>query len=251
MMDEAHYSALARRDIEYWWFKVRHSYVWRLVSELPPGSRNYLVDIGCGTGGFLAGLIEDGLMDANNVCGLDTHAGAVKVAQSRGVPARHVSGSLTQPPRLEFVPDVITMLDVLEHLSDPVDALQRIRGFIQPGGHLIVLVPALEILWSAWDERLNHYRRYSKRLLVAQLHQGGWEVVKIRYLFSSLFFPGLIRRYLLRTKSLSENDFPDVSRRMNRLLTAWFLAETRLPGLPFGTSLAAVARTAAPNAITA
>ena len=50
------------------------------------------------------------------------------------------------------------------------------------------------------------------------------------------------RGFLLKQKALEDGDFPDVSPRLNRWLATLFLAEARMPWLPFGTSLAALER---------
>jgi hypothetical protein len=72
------------------------------------------------------------------------------------------------------------------------------------------------------------------------LTAAGWTVVKMRYLFSSLVPPAYLRDRLLR-RSIDASEFQRVPTWTNTLLTAAFIAETYLPPLPFGTTLAAVA----------
>ena len=61
--------------------------------------------------------------------------------------------------------DVIFYIDVLEHISDDADEMQRAAGRLKPGGTLIVLVPAHQFLFSTFDAAVGHFRRYDKRTL--------------------------------------------------------------------------------------
>lgn len=241
-MREAHYSELAARDMDYWWFKVRTAFVLRQIRTFVPDGPRFLVDVGCGAGGFLATLLRDGFVTADRLCGLDESDSVLSVARRRGVPTQKFDASAIATISLPRAPDVITMLDVLEHLPDPVRVLHDLRRLTAPGAVIVILVPALALLWSQWDEHLGHYRRYDRRLLATHLAAAGWELKRQRYLFRLLVGPGLARKYLIQRRYLSDNEFPDVPPALNRLLTRYFLMESRLPGLPFGTSLGAVAR---------
>jgi len=99
----------------------------------PPAGGRRLLDVGCATGDFIRWALNHG-WDAE---GVDTSLSAVGIAQSRGIPAR--VGALPdladQAGRLY---DVITMWDVLEHLSDPVRALASLRRISAPGGILVL-----------------------------------------------------------------------------------------------------------------
>src|SRR5919106_1375048 len=58
--------------------------------------------------------------------------------------------------------DVVTLLDVLEHQRDDSGFLAGLLGRMRPDTPLILTVPALPGLWSAWDVALGHHRRYRR-----------------------------------------------------------------------------------------
>src|SRR5260370_30792037 len=63
--------------------------------------------------------------------------------------------------------DTILYLDVLEHIADDAAELAAAANHLAPGGHLVVLGPAHQFLFSAFDEAIGHYRRYNSRRLAA------------------------------------------------------------------------------------
>lgn len=58
---------------------------------------------------------------------------------------------------------LILMLDVLEHLEDPVGALQHAVDLLTPEGTLLITVPAFMALWTNHDVLNHHLTRYTKR----------------------------------------------------------------------------------------
>jgi hypothetical protein len=148
-----------------------------------------------------------------------------------------------EPLRLSFAPDVVTSLDVLEHLEDPVGALRNLAAVAARGATLLVTVPAMPSLTSRWDEVSGHRRRYTRARLRAELREGGWCPLRVRYIFAFAAPGAWIERRLLRRVRAFE--FPRVSRAPNALLGALGGLERRLGcPCPFGTSLFAVARCA-------
>lgn len=77
--------------------------------------------------------------------------------------------------------DCVVMVNVLEHIEDDEAALEGLRRVIKPGGHLLLFVPALEILYSDLDRLHGHYRRYHRRALSHLLMTCGFRIKYIRY----------------------------------------------------------------------
>jgi SAM-dependent methyltransferase len=135
--------------------------------------------------------------------------------------------------------DAAVLLDVLEHQADDAGFLRDLVAKLRPGSLLVVTCPALEALWSAWDVRLGHFRRYRLRALRRLLALSGLELVDSRYLFQAMVLPGLLRR--LHEPSGAE--FPEISAALNGALYRLGLVERALAGrVPFGSSVAAVGR---------
>jgi len=240
-MKRAHYETLQAHDKDYWWFRTRHDAVIRFLRS--KSERGLLLDVGCGAGGFLRRCLDDGLRAPDDVLGLDVDAASVAAARKRGVhaevmPAADLSSVLPAPPA------AITMLDVLEHIEDPHPLLEDLRAAAAPGAMLVVLVPALKALWSPWDDRLGHFRRYDRSMIRDTLSRAGWKVRHTRYLFPSMVLPGLLRARMLQRKTLPADEFPVVTPLANRLLHTATTIEATLPWWPAGTSLAAVAQAA-------
>jgi len=232
-------------DLDYWWYAVRRGWVdAELDAAARSGPLDYL-DFGCGT----AVLTErfSATHRPARALGIDGTDEAVALARGRGVPVR--AADFRRPLELPFRPNVITSLDVLEHLEDPVGALSNLAAAAAPGAHLVVTVPAMPSLFSRWDELSGHHRRYTRKLLRRHLEAAGWRVLRIRYLFSYCVPPAWVERRLLRR--VQEFEFPEVSPTVNRAMRLAGTIERRLGApLPFGTSLFATARAGAGGAVT-
>ena len=79
--------------------------------------------------------------------------------------------------------DLVTLLDVIEHIEDDHGFLAEIADAMRPGAQLVVTVPALPQLWSPWDEELGHHRRYTKQTLCAVPQGVPLVVDEVSYLF--------------------------------------------------------------------
>jgi glycosyltransferase involved in cell wall biosynthesis len=72
--------------------------------------------------------------------------------------------------------DTIFSSNVLEHIEDDAAALRGAYTLLQPGGKIVLLVPAFQQLYSELDRNLEHHRRYTKRSLIRKLRDAGFEV---------------------------------------------------------------------------
>ncbi len=101
-------------------------------------------------------------------------------------------------------PDVILLLDVIEHIDDDVAFLKGLAdcGVIGRDTQLLITVPAFQSLFSAHDIFLKHYRRYTVPHLEQTLKSTGFEKVKSGYFFLSL----LSARYMQKRLNLKNNE---------------------------------------------
>jgi 2-polyprenyl-3-methyl-5-hydroxy-6-metoxy-1,4-benzoquinol methylase len=93
--------------------------------------------------------------------------------------------------------DSILYVDVLEHIEHDRKELAQAIAHLGPGGHLIVLAPAHNWLFSPFDESVGHYRRYSVGTLL-DLRPHGLKPVMTRYLDSCGTCLSLANRLLLK-----------------------------------------------------
>ena len=238
-MKAAHGEELARRDRGYWWFRARYATVERLLRREAGTPISTLLDFGCGSGGFLRHAVDRGVVASGGAVGIDGDASAVERVRAMGFEAHQADASNLSAVRLRHHPTAITALDVLEHLDDPVGTLQALRSMATPGATLVALVPAMPKLWSEWDDRLGHRRRYLAATLRRDLQAGGWKVKQVRYLFFSMLVPAWLRGSM--GLSASSDEFPSVPRWLDAGLGWATTLENRFPAWPAGTSLAAVA----------
>jgi len=61
--------------------------------------------------------------------------------------------------------DTLYALNVIEHIEDDILALSNCKKLLRPGGRLIILVPAYQVLYNNFDKNLHHYRRYTRQSL--------------------------------------------------------------------------------------
>jgi SAM-dependent methyltransferase len=204
-----------------------------------------VVDVGCGTGIVL----REYPWQARVLCGCDASNTALAFTRRRGI-GDLVRGDVTALPFLTDSVDVLLALDVIEHLDDDAAALRDLARVLRPGGHLLLHVPAFNVLWSDKDDINQHRRRYRRSLLLRRVREAGLEPVSSGYLNAVLFPVGLARGMWQRvrrpdpqatTMFLDRLYYP--SGIVNRVMTSLLTAETHLVRwLPFGMSLLCVAR---------
>jgi SAM-dependent methyltransferase len=111
-------------------------------------------------------------------------------------PGRALSGTLATLPEKERF-DTILYVDVLEHIEDDRRELERSASRLRPGGHVIVLAPAHQALYSPFDKAIGHFRRYSKTSLLAAAPPA-LKSVESYYLDAAGMAASLANRLLLR-----------------------------------------------------
>jgi SAM-dependent methyltransferase len=77
--------------------------------------------------------------------------------------------------------DTIVYIDVLEHIENDFEELNRAASCLRPGGHLIVLSPAHQRLFSPFDAAIGHFRRYNRKMVRA-ISPAGLRLERMRYL---------------------------------------------------------------------
>ena len=185
------YSELYKLETFYWWFVARRKLLASTLKAIvKPTGDAQMLDIGCGTGINFSTLSRFG-----KVFSVDSSQEAMKFSRMRGVDPLVLSGTETLAFATETF-DVITILDVLEHIDDDLAALGEIHRVTKSGGLLVITVPAYGFLWSEHDEALHHRRRYAASELRNKLTRAGLEVERVSYYICFLFFPILIVRFL-------------------------------------------------------
>jgi SAM-dependent methyltransferase len=228
-------------DERHWWYRGRRRFIGAALDriELPADAR--ILDAGCGGGRTL-----DDLADLGQVSGIDLSEMAASAARARGHDDIRV-GHVEELPWADDSFDLVTSLDVIEHTPDDRVTLRELRRVTRPGGFAIVTVPAYQSLFSAHDVVNHHYRRYSRRSLVAAASEAGWRIELTSYFNSILLPPAAAVRLAQRRgreQPKARSDFEMTPSSMTALLelpmrveAAWLRSGKRLPA---GLSLLAV-----------
>jgi len=77
--------------------------------------------------------------------------------------------------------DTVTCINVLEHSNDDVAALRRVNALLQPGGRVVVFVPAGKDIFGSLDKGVGHQRRYERDEMVNKLTEAGFEIEDVSY----------------------------------------------------------------------
>lgn len=238
-MDPSHLQELVELEDSYWWHVAKRQLVLRLLQQhCPPPGR--LVEGGIGSGRNLVEFSRLGY----DVTGFDLMPAAVQHVRNRGIEDVRVHDLGMPWPVEPGSVRAVVLLDVLEHVADPVQVLQHVRSVLAADGAAIVTVPAHPWLYSRWDEQLGHYRRYTVAELRRQAGAAGLRVQWLNY-WNSFTLPAAVavRGWERLFPRRSQPDFPEVSGFTNSaLLTAaaaerWCLQHVRMPS---GLSLVGV-----------
>ncbi len=213
-MEHAHLKELMTLESAYWWHVAKQRLATSLISRyVHPAAK--IVEGGIGAGGNLMYWRSQGY----EVHGLDIMPESIVHAKQRGLPNVFEHDLHNPWPVSKNSAEAVVLLDVLEHLRDPVIALQHAADTLTGDGKIIFTVPAHPWLFSEWDERLGHYRRYTAKMLRTQVKDAGLRLVEMRHWNAiSLPIATLLRTYRRIFPKNSGAEFPRLSERMNRWL---------------------------------
>ncbi len=225
---------------KHWWFLTKKKIVLDTIDRyLTKQPDTKVLDIGCGSG-----LMLNALEKVGQTYGMDMSDDAINFSKEifSGEVAKGYLPDQVPYPENYF--NLITALDVIEHVDLDIDSLKAIRARLVKGGKAVITVPAYMFLWSKFDELNEHKRRYTLTELKTKLLQAGFKIEKISY-YNTLLFPAvfgvrMLNNWLKRDGS-SDVDLPNAP--VNFVLKTIFGLEKyvlRFINLPFGVSVLAV-----------
>lgn len=144
-----------------------------------------LLDLGCAYGAFLRQAVS-----RFDCTGCDISRHAATIAQER-VPTARISATNLLDVETDARFDVVTCLDVLEHIPDLDGALAKVRRLLLPDGVLMLVVPTYDTWVGRLVERIDkdptHVHKWSRYAWVERLAASGYRV---------LGWKGILRCYL-------------------------------------------------------
>jgi len=241
-MQEHTYAIMNRVEDSHWWYVGRRAILESFLEQIIQKTKIQnpkILDVGCGTGGNLEMLAKFGAAE-----GVDVSDDALEFCRKKGLKTH--KGLAERLPFADESFDVVTALDVVEHLDDDVAGLKEINRVLKTGGKTLIFVPAFMWLWGVQDDVSNHRIRYTKRQIVERLEKSGFTIERATYANWTFFAPILAGRTLMKLtgiKPKSENNV-NVSA-LNPVFGKLFGAERfwlRNFNFPFGVSIVIVAK---------
>lgn len=241
-LDEKAYAVIFEKEDRHWWFQGRRKVLSALLDGLPRDGKWRILDVGCGTGGNFPFLSAYGEVE-----GCDYSEEAVRYCRLRGLEQVR-EASIYELPYEDDSFDLVTCLDVIEHLRLDLPAFRELYRVLRPGGYLLVTLPSRPGLYSDFDCLAGHLRRYTFGEVRRLLHLGGFQPLRLTS-YTVLVHP-LVRFYMWRGNLVGgrgeytqgmETLFPGTHRVLEALLEleARLIARFDLRG---GASLAALAK---------
>lgn len=146
---------------------------------LPPGVATVL-EVGCGQGAVGARLST-----RFRYLGIEPDADSFRVAKGRfehlgGLGQGEVRDVTVESLDASEKFDLVCAFEVLEHIEDDAGALKAWAQRLNPGGHLMLSVPAHQDRYGPSDQLVGHFRRYEPEQLAAMVRELGFGEIEVR-----------------------------------------------------------------------
>ena len=174
------------------------------TSRLPPMPTGRMLEIGCASGAFLHQMAQNGWQVEGIEFSESAGAAAARLGYSVYV------GTVEDAPAPAQPFDLVVGWMVLEHLHQPMMALEKLRSWTRPNGWLVLSIPNA----GSWDRVVfkdkwyalhlpNHLYHYTKKTIRSVLGATGWRLERIHFQ-RILVDPVASLGYVLREKGMPE-----------------------------------------------
>lgn len=153
-----------------------------ILERFTPYLGNTVAEIGAGTGNFTKLLTSKGI---KRIFAFEPSDNMYPMLKNRFQGKKEVvaiKAFLYEKYKkfLEFF-DTVLYIDVLEHIESDEEELRYVYEITKKNGFVLIFVPALPLLYSEFDRKIGHFRRYSKKRLVEVVRKSGFSIENIRY----------------------------------------------------------------------
>ena len=172
----------------FWWHEATKHSNRHILSLLGPANSRRMLEVGCGIGTFLADARDAGWA----MSGLDINAEFPRFCRKELGIEDVKAGVISDPPFPDASFDAVAMLDVLEHMYDPIVSLTQCARLLKSGGVLVVKSPngplqlrkeRLKKILRRGDgyvAGIGHLNQFTPKTLSLAFRKGGLEPVLIR-----------------------------------------------------------------------
>jgi len=186
------YARIAAVEDDHWWYRNTRALAADLLAPWLHRTER-LLDAGCGPGGNGAWLAEHGA-----VVGVDLSPDALAFVRARRPTTTPVQASLEALPFTDGAYDAVVGLTVLYTVPDDARAVRELARVTKPGGAVLLVEPAFEVLGRTHDATVHGRRRYRRAGIAALATSAGLTVQRCTYAYSFLAPPaatlGLVDR---------------------------------------------------------
>ncbi|HMG67629.1 MAG TPA: methyltransferase domain-containing protein [Chitinophagaceae bacterium] len=165
-----------------------------LAKKIQPFIHGTVLEVGAGLGTSTR-ILNDGSASSWQLLEPDQkmYAGLIEKKSSFPVNTSIYNGVITDVGQHV---DTILYIDVLEHIEADAAELSLAASHLNEKGHLIVLSPAFNFLYSEFDKAIGHFRRYSKKEL-KKMAPASTKLVSLQYLDSLGYFASVANKIFL------------------------------------------------------
>ena len=243
-MEKRPYEDYRQLEEIHWWYVGRQKILSQLFQqEIVPRHNERALDIGCGTG-FCTRIVAT---VADAVWCVEMADEMIEMLKHK-ITNVHIIQGLWPDVTVDQTFSLVTLFDSLEHIEDERAALKKIESVLEPGGVVVMTVPAFPFLWSEHDVISGHKRRYTKGSMEAAIGAStGLTILRLTY-FNTLFFIPIVLVRLIKNAlkvQKSRSDIFVLPKALNNALAWLFGSEgalLRWVNFPFGASLLCIAQ---------
>ncbi|MDI6840227.1 MAG: class I SAM-dependent methyltransferase [bacterium] len=179
-------------------FTLTRNYTKWILNMIKPYLGNRILEVGCGIGNLTKELKNYG-----QLVGIDISSYFIQHIKINYPDLEFHKFDITDINVLSLKNksfDTIVCVNVLEHIKDDCKALVNMFELLQPKGHLLLMVPAIQWAYGTMDIRVGHWRRYSKEELNDKLKQSGFYVERIFFYNLTGLFSWFVNSRILKRK---------------------------------------------------
>ena len=157
--------------------------------------RSEIMDFGAGTGTIAEKLRDEYQLIVDCI---EVDSGLIDVLKRKRFKV------FSNLEKLDYKYKYIYTSNVIEHIEDDLGVLKKLFETLEVNGKLLIYVPAIPILFSNFDYRVGHFRRYQKKKLIKLVKEAGFSIEKCIYSDCLGFLAALI--FKLKSKLLKNSD---------------------------------------------
>ena len=166
--------------------------------KIKPYIKGDILEVGAGIGTNTKYLIHDNVNIKSITC-LEPDAILCEEMKlnhlNDKIDAKEILNGTIEDVNKQF--DTIIYIDVLEHIEKSKEEIELIKKRLNTDGQLIILVPAFNFLFSEFDSKSGHFRRYDKHILKNEVNNT-LKLQKTFYLDSLGVIASLVNKYILK-----------------------------------------------------